>query len=58
MVITAEVGSNKPNSKAGWKNKPKPGTQVSRFTGAATSESVLHNKVITSGTNQDGQQSR
>ena len=26
-----------------------------RFTGAATSESVLHNKVITSGTNQDGQ---
>ena len=33
----------------------KPGTQVSKFTGAATSDNVLHNKVITTGTNQDGQ---
>ena len=56
MVFTMEVGGNKtPNSKANWKNKPKPGTQVLKFTGAATSESVLHNKVITSGLNQDRQ---
>ena len=56
MVSSTDVGGNKPNSKDYWnKNKPKPGTQVSKFTGTATSESVLHNKVITSCTNQDGQ---
>ena len=56
MVSTAEVGGDKPNSKAKWnKNTPKSKTQFSRFTGAATSDSVLYNKVITSGTNQDGQ---
>ena len=55
MVSTTEVGGNKPNSKANWnRNKPKPGTQVSIFTVAATSDSVLYNKVITSETNQDG----
>ena len=56
MVSTTEVGGNKtPNSKANCKNKPKPGTQVSKITGAATSNNVLHNKIITTGTNQDGQ---
>ena len=56
MVSTMDVGGDKPNSKANWnKNKPKPGTQVSRFTRTAISERVFHNKVITRGTNQDGQ---
>ena len=56
MVSTMDVGGNNPNSKANWnKSKPKAGTQISRFTGTVISESVLHNKVITSGTNQDGQ---
>ena len=50
-----EVGGDKTDSKANRKNKPKPGTQVSRFTGAATSESVLYNTFVISGTNQDGQ---
>ena len=43
-----------PNSKAN-RNKNKPGNQVPRFYGDATSDSVLHNKVITNGSNQDGQ---
>ena len=56
MVSTMGVGGNKPNSKSNRnKNKPKPGTQVSKFTATATSDSVLHNMVIISGTNQDGQ---
>ena len=56
MVSTTGVGGNKPTSKATWnKNKPKSKTQISRFTGAATSDNVLYNKVITSGTNQDEQ---
>ena len=56
MVSTTEVSGDKPNSKANWnKNKPKPRIQVLRFTGAATSDSVLYNKVITSRTNQDVQ---
>ena len=55
MVSTTEVGGDKPDNKAGWKIKPKPGTQVSRFAGAARSDNILHNKVITSRTNQDGQ---
>ena len=57
MVSATEVGDNKtPDSKANWnKNKPKPGDQVPRFSGAATSDSVLHGKVITTGLNQDGQ---
>ena len=54
MVSTTDVGGGKLDGKANWK-KPKPGTHISRFTGAATSESVLHNKVITSVMNQDGQ---
>ena len=46
-----------PNSKANWnnKNKAKPGNQVTKFGGAATSDNVLHGKVITTGANQDGQ---
>ena len=55
MESTTDLGGCKPNSKANWKNKPKSGTHVSKFTGAATSESVLHNKIIISGTNQDRQ---
>ena len=55
MVSTTDVEGGKPDSKANWKNKPKPGNQILRFTGSTTSDSVLHNKVIISGTNQDGQ---
>ena len=56
MIYTTDVGGDKSNSEATWnKKKPKPRTQVSRFTRTATYESVLHNKVITSGTNQDRQ---
>ena len=56
MVSIMDIGNNKPKNKANWnKNKPKLGTQDLRFTGAATSENTLHNKVITSGTNQRGQ---
>ena len=59
MVSATEVGGNKtPGSKTNWnknKNKPKPGNQVSRFNGAATSDNILHGKVITTGANQDGQ---
>ena len=57
MVSATEVGDNKtPNSKANWnKNKPKPGHQVLKFSGAATSDNVLHGKVKTTGANQDGQ---
>ena len=54
MVSITEVGDdNKPNSKANWKNKLKSKTQFLRFTGAATSGSVLYNKILTKGTNQD-----
>ena len=57
MVSTTEVGGNKtPNSKTDWKkNKLKPAHQAPKFTGSATSDSVLYGKVITSGSNQDGQ---
>ena len=57
MVFAREVGGNKtPNSKASWKkNKLKPANQVPKFIGSATSDSVLHGKVITNGLNQDGQ---
>ena len=56
MVSTTEVGgNNKRNSKGNWKNKPRSETQFSKFTGAAISDSILYNKVITSGTNQDRQ---
>ena len=55
MVSDTDVGGNKPNSKANWKNKMKPGPQVPRFSGAATSDNILHEKVITTGANQDGQ---
>ena len=56
MVSTMEVGGeNAPNSTANWKkNKTKTG-QVPTFTGAATSDSVLHGKVVTNGSNQAGQ---
>ena len=57
MLFFMDVGGdNKPINKANWnKNKLKPGNQISRFTGSATLDSAFHNKVITSGTNQDGQ---
>ena len=56
MVFTTDVGGDKLNNEANWnKNKPKPGSQILKFTGTATLDSVLNNKVITSGTNQDGQ---
>ena len=58
MVSATEVGGNKtPDSKDNWnnKNKPKPVNQVLRFSGLATSDNVLHGKVITTGSNQDGQ---
>ena len=56
MVSTAEVGGeNTPNSTANWKeNKPKTG-QILTFNGAATSDSVLHGKVVTNGSDQRGQ---
>ena len=56
MVSTTEVGGkNAPNSKANWKkNKPKT-VQVPIFIGAATSDSVLHGKVVTNGLDQAGQ---
>ena len=49
-------GNNTPDSEANWnRNKLKPRNQVPKFNGAATSDSVLHGKVITNGSNQDGQ---
>ena len=56
MVSTTEVGGNNPpNSKANWKkNKLKSG-HVPKFIGSATSNSVLHGKVVTNGSNQAGQ---
>ena len=46
---------NTPSSKANWKkNKLKSG-QVPKFIGSATSDSVLHRKVVTNGSNQAGQ---
>ena len=58
MVSATEVGGNNtPDGKANQnKNKPKPKpAQAPKFTGSATSDSVLHGKVITSGSNQDAQ---
>ena len=57
MVSATEVGGSKtPDSKANWnKNKPKPGNQVTKFGCAATSDNVLHGKVIITGSNQGGQ---
>ena len=55
MVSTMEVeGNKKSNSKADWKkNKSKTGKV--HFKGAATSDSVLHQKVVTNDKNQAGQ---
>ena len=56
MVSATDVGGDKSNSKANWnKNKPNLGSQVPKFSGAATSDNVLHGKVITTGANQDRQ---
>ena len=55
MVSATDVGDDKPNSKANWENKPKPGPQVPKFSGAVTSDNFLHGKVITTGSNQDEQ---
>ena len=56
MVSTTEVeGNKKSNSKADWKkNKPKTG-KVHFKQGAATSDSVLHQKVVTNDQDQAGQ---
>ena len=55
MVSTTEVDGDKPNIQATWKNKRKSENKNLNFAGAAKSDSVLYQKVITSGTNQDGQ---
>ena len=54
MVSTTDVGGeNAPNSKAKWK-KNKPKTVQVLFISAATSDSVLHGKVVTNGSDQAG----
>ena len=55
MVSTTDVeGNKKSNSKADWKkNKPKTGKV--HFKGAATLDSVLHQKVVTNDQDQAGQ---
>ena len=57
MVSTTEVGGgNTPNGLAARKNQPKPNNKKPvGFKGDAKAESVLHGKVITSGSNQAGQ---
>ena len=58
MVSSTDVGgANTPTGKANRnKNKPKPKpAQAPRFNGSATTDSVLHGKVITSGPGQDAQ---
>ena len=47
-------GDTKSNSAADWK-KNKPKTVKVHFKGAATSDSVLHQKVVTNDKNQAGQ---
>ena len=55
MVSTTDVcGENAPGSTANWK-KNKPKTVKASFIGAATSDSVLHRKVVTNGSDQAGQ---
>ena len=56
MVSTTEVGGgNTPNSQASRKNQPKPSNKKPvEFTGDAKAESILYQKVITSGANQAG----
>ena len=57
MVSTTEVGGgNTRNSLAARKNQPKPNNKKPvGFKGDAKAESVLHGKLITSGSNQVGQ---
>ena len=53
-MVSNTDGDKKPNSSADWKkNKPKAGKV--HFKGAATSDSVLHQKVVTNDKNQAGQ---
>ena len=55
MVSTTEVdGGKAPNRQATWKNKPKSKNKNLNFAGAAKSDSVLYQRVITSGTSQTG----
>ena len=55
MVSTTGVESDKKsNSSADWK-KNKPKTVKAHFKGAATLDSVLHQKVVTNDKNQAGQ---
>ena len=53
MVSNAD-GDKKPNSVADWK-KNKPKTGKIHFKGAATSDSVLYQKVVTNDKNQASQ---
>ena len=56
MVSTTAVGcDNKPNRQTNYKNKSKSKNKHLDFTGAEKSDSVLYQKVITSGTSQDRQ---
>ena len=57
MISTTEVGGgNTRNSLAGRKSQSKPNNKkLVGFKGDAKAESVLHGKVITSGSNQVGQ---
>ena len=57
MVSTTQVGcGNAPNGLAAGKSKPKRNNKKQvGFKGDAKVESVLHMKVITSGSNQSGQ---
>ena len=56
MVSNTEVDGDKtPNRQAAWKNKPKSENKNLNFAGTAKSDSVLFQKIITSGTSQAGQ---
>ena len=57
MVSTTEVrGGNTPKGLAARKNQPKPNNKKPvGFKGDAKAKSVLHGKVVTSGSNQVGQ---
>ena len=53
-MVSNMDGDKKPNSLADWK-KNKPKAVKVHFKGAATSDSVLHQKVVTNDKNQAGQ---
>ena len=55
IVSTTEVDGNKANRQVAWKNKPKSKNNNLNFAGVAKLDSGLYQKVVTSGTSQDGQ---